>query len=437
MTTEPTIDGGSASRADALWRLVEDLFPLRRSLTGAGVRATLERVGAELPIAVHEVASGTDVLDWVVPPEWVVHGARVVGPDGSVVVDAADHPLHLVGYSRPFSGRLDRAELDAHLHSLPDRPGTIPYRTSYYNDGWGFCVSHEVRAGLVEGDYEVVVDTELLAGSLSYGELVIPGASDDEVLLSTHICHPGLANDNCSGIAVLVELGRHLAASPRRLTYRLVFAPGTIGAITWLATHPDEVTRIRHGFVLTGLGDGGRLHYKRSRRGDTGTDRAAEIVLRDRGRGDAVIDFSPYGYDERQYCSPGYDLAVGRLTRSLHGEFPEYHTSDDDLSFVTAAQMLDAVDALEAMVEVLETDGRFVNRAPHGEPQLGRRGLYRAIGSVMDRGSVEMALLWVLSASDGTATLTDIAQRSGLPYRAVLDAARALRDADLLAEATG
>jgi aminopeptidase-like protein len=404
-----------------------------RSITGAGNRATLERIGRDLPIRVHAVPSGTPVLDWTVPEEWVVREAHITGPNGRRIVDLADHALHLVGYSRPFRGTMSLDELQAHLHSLPDQPDAIPYRTSYYADGWGFCLRHRDRLALPPGDYAVVVDTELIDGTMAYGELVIPGETTDEVLLSTHICHPGLANDNCSGIVALVELGRRLLAGPsRRLTARLVFAPGTIGAITWLATHTEAVPRVAHGLVVTGLGDSGSLHYKRSRRGSTITDRAAALVLRERGLGERMIDFTPYGYDERQYCSPGYDLAVGRLTRSLHGEFPEYHTSLDDISFVSEAQILDAVDALETTLLVLDTNATYVNQAPFGEPQLGRRGLYRTLGSTMDRASVEMALLWVLNLSDGTASLIDIAGRADLPYRAVLDAARALVAADLL-----
>jgi aminopeptidase-like protein len=404
-----------------------------RSITGAGTRATLERIGRDLPITVHSVPSGMAVLDWTVPAEWIVREAHVTGPDGRRVVDLADHALHLVGYSRPFRGTLSLDDLQAHLHSLPAQPDAIPYRTAYYTDTWGFCLRDRDRLALAPGSYSVVVDTELVEGALHYGELVLPGATADEILLSTHICHPGLANDNCSGIAAMVELGRRLARGPaRRHTVRLIFVPGTIGAVTWLATHRHVVDHIRHGFVVTGLGDSGSLHYKRSRHGTTATDRAAELVLRERGHGERTLDFTPYGYDERQYCSPGFDLAVGRLTRSLHGEFPEYHTSLDDLSFVSEDQILDAVDALEAMLDVLDTNATYVNLEPYGEPQLGRRGLYRSIGSTMDRASVEMALLWVLNLSDGTASLVDIAERAGLPYRAVLHAARALVSAHLL-----
>jgi aminopeptidase-like protein len=272
----------------------------------------------------------------------------------------------------------------------------------------------------------------LAPGSLTYGEVVLPGETNDEILLTSHICHPSMANDNLSGIAVLTEIGRRLANRSRRFTYRLLFIPGTFGSITWLATHRDVVHRVRHGLVFTGLGDGSVLHYKRSRRGTTDTDRAAEIVMRDRGVGDRCIPFSPYGYDERQFCSPGFDLAVGRLSRSLHGEFPEYHTTDDNLSFIDEAQMVDATDAVDAILGVLETNRTLLNLSPEGEPQLGRRGLYTTLGGGIDSKSMEMVLLWLLSDSDGTKDLIEIAEHCEFPYTQVERAASALEGAGLL-----
>ena len=423
-------------RDDRTWRLVEDLFPLHRAVTGPGVRATLARVAREIPIEVHEVPTGTPVLDWTVPDEWSVREAWIEGPDGRRFADISHSNLHLMSYSRPVRGRFSRAELDAHLHSLPDRPHAVPFKASLFGSSWAFCIAHEDRMALVEGDYEVCVDSTLAPGSLTYGELVLPGQTTDEVLLSTHICHPSLANDNLSGIAVQTELARRLANKSRRFTYRFLFIPGTFGSITWLATHRDAVARVRHGLVLTGLGDASTLHYKRSRRGTTEIDRAAEIVFRDRGVGDRCIPFSPYGYDERQFCSPGFNLAVGRLSRSLHGEFPQYHTSDDNLSFIEEGQLFDSVDAVEAIFDVLETNRTMLNLAPEGEPQLGRRGLFTTLGGGIDSQSLEMVLLWVLSDSDGSKDLIDIAEHCGFPYAHVVRAASALESAGLL-EAVG
>jgi aminopeptidase-like protein len=417
---------------DRTWRLVEDLFPLFRAVTGPGVRATLARIADELPIDVHEIASGTPVLDWTVPDEWSVREAWIEGPDGRRFADISQTNLHLMSYSRPVRGRFSLAELDEHLYSIPDRPHAVPFKASLFGNSWGFCIAHADRVALADGDYEVCVDSTLAPGSLTYGELVLPGDTTDEILLTAHVCHPSMANDNLSGIAVLTEMGHRLADRSRRFTYRLLFIPGTFGSITWLATHRDVVPRIQHGLVLTGLGDSSVLHYKRSRRGTTVTDRAAEIVMRDRGVGDRCIPFSPYGYDERQFCSPGFDLAVGRLSRSLHGEFPEYHTTDDNLSFIDEGRMLDAADAVGAILDVLETNRTVINLSPEGEPQLGRRGLFTTLGGGIDAKSMEMVLLWVLSDSDGTKDLIDIAEHCGFPYAQVERAASALEAAGLL-----
>jgi aminopeptidase-like protein len=419
---------------DRLWRLVEDLYPLHRAVTGPGVRATLARVRAEIPIEIHEIPSGTPVLDWTVPDEWSVREAWIKAPDGRRFADIAECNLHLMSYSRPVHCRLGRAELDQHLHSLPDRPSAIPFKASVLGNSWGFCLTHDERASLVDGEYEVLVDATLEPGSLTYGELVIPGSTTDEVLLATHVCHPSMANDNVSGIAVLTELARRLAARRRKFTYRLLFIPGTFGSITWLATHRDVVPRVRHGLVLTGLGDAAPLNYKQSRRGVTDIDRAAAMVFRERDAGDRCIPFSPYGYDERQFCSPGFDLAVGRLSRSLHGEFPEYHTNNDNLSFISDAQLRDSIDAAERILDTLEANRTMMNLAPEGEPQLGKRGLFTTLGGGIDAKSFEIALLWLLSDSDGSKDLVAIAEHCRFPYAQLVHAAEALESAGLLKE---
>lgn len=417
-----------------MWRLAEDLFPFLRAVTGPGVRQTLDRVRAEIPIEIHEVPSGTPVLDWTVPDEWTVREAWIEAPDGRRFANIDDCNLHLMSYSRPVRGRFSRAELDEHLHSLPDRPAAVPFKASLFGNSWAFCLSHDERVSLAEGEYEVLVDATLAPGSLTYGELVIPGSTTDEVLLTTHVCHPSMANDNVSGITVLTELGRRLAAKPRRFTYRLLYIPGTFGSITWLATHRDVVPRVRHGLVMTGLGDASPLHFKQSRRGTTDIDRAAAMVFRERDAGDRCIPFSPYGYDERQFCSPGFDLAVGRLSRSLHGEFPEYHTSNDNLSFITEAQLRDATDAAERILDVLETNRTMLNLSPEGEPQLGKRGLFTTLGGGIDSKSLEIVLLWLLSDCDGTKDLIAVADHCGFPYEQVVYAAEALEKAGLLAQ---
>jgi aminopeptidase-like protein len=419
----------AAAIGEEAWRLVERLYPIPRSITGDGVRKTLGILGEHVPIQVHEVPTGTPVLDWTVPNEWNVRAAWIADAEGRRVVDLADHALHLMVHSVPFRGRMSLDDLRPHLHSLPDQPDLIPYRTSYYVERWGFCLRHRDLEALPDGEYEVCVDTTLEDGHLTYGEVVVPGETEDEVLFSAHVCHPQLANDNQSSVALATLLARELAARGTRLTYRFVFVPGTIGAITWLARNEDCADCVRHGLVLAGTGDAGPLSYKRSRRGNATIDRAVEHVFARSGGPYDVEDFWPWGYDERQYCSPGFDLPVGCLMRTPHGRYPEYHTSGDDMELVRPEALADTYRTLREVVGVLEGDGRFRNLSPKGEPQLGRRGLYGSIGG----REQELALLWVLNQSDGSATLLDIADRSGMPFAAIRAAADALLEHDLLA----
>jgi aminopeptidase-like protein len=421
---------------DQLYALVERLFPLPRSLTGAGLRQTLAVLAEELPLQFVEVPSGTAVLDWTVPHEWSVREAHVTGPDGERLVDWADGPLHLVGHSAPFRGRVDRARLLAHLHSLPDRPTLTPYRTSYYADTWGFCLPHERIARLVDGNYDVVVDTDLAAGSMTYGELVVPGRSADEVLVSAHVCHPAQANDNLSGIAVAAGLAWRLLEGPTpRHTFRSCSlpapwapSPGWTGIATTRSgasrqdsSSPAWVTR-RHRRT-SAAGAATRWSTVPSSTSCTMPSRRRDCCA-----------FTPYGYDERQFCSPGFDLPVGRLGRGVHGEYPEYHTSADDLSFVSADRLAESSSLVASVVEVLEEDQVLVNQAPYGEPQLGRRGLYRSTGATrLDARATEMALLWTLSLCDGSRSLLAVAEQADLPFASIAGAARRLKDVGLVA----
>jgi aminopeptidase-like protein len=423
-------------------RLAVELFPLCRSITGDGVRKTLARAREIVPLEVREVPSGTPVLDWTVPPEWNVLDAWIKDSAGRKVVDFAASNLHLMGYSVPVRARMPLGELRPHLYSLPDQPDLIPYRTSYYREDWGFCLAHRVLASLPEGEYEVFIDSTLEPGSLSYGELLLPGASEREFLVSCHVCHPSLANDNLSGLAVTLFLARELARltrSERRYSYRFLWLPGTIGAIAWLDAHAEGAARrIAHGLVAANLGDPGPFHYKRSRRGDAEIDRAAAQVLAGSGEPHAIEDFVPYGYDERQYGSPGFDLPVGSLTRTPWGRYPEYHTSADDLDLITPAALAGSLLRYLAVVDLIEANRTYLNLKPHGEPQLGRRGLYDAVGGAGagDREGRDrrLALLWVLNLADGRHDLLAIAERSGLPFAAVRVAADALVAAELLRE---
>ncbi|MFN3597478.1 MAG: DUF4910 domain-containing protein [Rubricoccaceae bacterium] len=457
---------------ERLHALVAALLPLRRCITGDGLRQTLARLGAELGPAARlvqtEVPSGRAALDWKIPREWRVRRAFIETSAGRRYADWDASPLHLVQYSRPARAWLPLDDLRPMLHTLPEQPALVPYRTTYYAERWGFCLSHEALTALEAeageaGMVLALVEAELFAGALSFGEVVLPGESPDEVLLSAHACHPALANDNCASLAVAVSLARLLAERPRRrLTYRFLFAPGTIGALAWLAARPDVLPRLRYGLVLANLGDPGGLTYKRTRQ-DTfgeavsGTDACVAAALGDRA---AYRPFDPFGYDERQFGSPGFDLPVGRLTRTPHGEYPEYHTSADDLSLVCPEALADSLGALLRIVDAFEEAplppprtpaiaahlraaappeagalphrrARYVNAAPFGEPMLSRRGLLRTRGDAGDAAD-NAALLWLLALSDGTRSLEKVAETAGLAPRVAERAAARLLRAGLL-----
>ena len=409
------------------------LFPVCRSITGAGIRQTLARIGERIPLALTDVPSGTEVFDWTVPKEWNIRDAYIKDASGSRLVDFHRNNLHVVNYSTPISRTFSLDELLPHLHTLPDHPDWIPYRTTYYKPDWGFCLPHRQLLSLSEGKYEVFIDSTLEDGQLSYGECFLPGRTGDEVLISTHVCHPSLANDNLSGTVVSVALAQYLARQERHYSYRFLFIPGTIGAITWLARNQDAGNRIKHGMVLTCVGDAGGFHYKKSRRGDAEIDRAARHVLRHCGEPAEVLEFSPYGYDERQYCSPGFNLPVGCLMRSVWGTFPEYHTSADNLDFIRPESLARSLRACISIIDVLENNRVYRNQSPFCEPQLGRRGLYGHDG-VSSTGEAINARLWVLNLSDGLHSLLDIAERSGQPFADIYAAAAVLEEKGLLSQ---
>ncbi len=364
----------SASIGQDIYALAAEIYPICRSITGQGVRDTLAILQKHAGIVQHEALSGTKVLDWTVPKEWVIRDAYIKNAAGERVVDFRKHNLHVLNYSVPVHAKLALAELKKNIFTLPEQPDLIPYRTSYYAERWGFCMSQNALDALADGEYEVCVDSELKDGSLTYGELIHQGDSDEEVLFSVHTCHPSLANDNCSGMALITLLAKRMAPLRTRHTYRFLYAPGTIGAITWLAGNAAIAPRIKHGLVVSCVGDPGPFTYKRTRRGDASIDR---IMARLLGPMQAnVIDFFPYGYDERQYNAPAYKMDVGLFQRSQFATFPEYHTSADNLGFITPQALAESYRVLAGAVAALETDRRYINLAPYGEPQLGRRGLY-------------------------------------------------------------
>lgn len=417
---------------DRMHALAADLFPICRSITGQGVRTSLARLAQEISLKVLEIPSGASVYDWTVPEEWNVRQAWIKDSQGREILNFKNHNLHLVGYSTPIHETLSLAALDSHLFSLPNQPDLIPYRTSYYKKTWGFCLTHTQRMSLLEDDYEVYIDSAFSQGSLTYGEFFIPGETEDEVLISCHTCHPSLANDNLSGMVVGVELAKYLARHPQRLSYRFLFAPATVGSIAWLATNHASFSKVKHGLVLTCVGDAAPITYKKSRLGDLPIDRAMQHVLGTSGSEFSVVDFHPYGYDERQFCSPGINLPVGCLMRSVHGTFPEYHTSADNLDFIRPAHLADSLNKTIEAFDVLEKNATFNNLKPMCEPRLGKYGLYGGGGGQRVGDFDELALLWVLNQSDGSNDLLSIAERSGMKFSKIQGAADALEKAGLL-----
>jgi aminopeptidase-like protein len=418
----------AADAGDEIYELVRQLYPICRSISGDGVRQTFELLAPLLPLEVTEVPTGSAVFDWTVPREWNIREAWIADADGERVVDFGDSNLHVLGYSVPVRTRLSLTELRDHLFTHPTQPDWIPFRTSYYNENWGFCLAQRQLDALPDGEYEVYVDSTLADGSITYAEAVVPGELEDEVLISTYSCHPSLANDNCSGIALVATLGKYLSRMKLRYTYRLLFSPGSIGPISWLAANEENLGRVKHGLTVSCVGDPGQPTYKRSRRGTAEIDRVVANVLRDRGERE-LRDFVPLGGDERQFCSPGINLPVGALSRTPADEFPEYHSSADNLDFVRREALGDSFDLCLSVLDVLEQNRRFENLSPKGEPQLGKRGLYRSIGGGSNE---ERALLWVLNLSDGSHDLLAISDRSGLLFREVSAAADALEAAELL-----
>jgi aminopeptidase-like protein len=418
---------------EKIFALAARLFPTCRSITGDGVRETLREIGTHIKLEVHEVPTGTPVFDWTIPREWNIRDAYIKNERGEKIVDFAQSNLHVVSYSAPVRRHVSLSELKKHLHSLPEQPDLIPYRTSYYTEDWGFCISHRQLESLSDETYEVLIDSSLQDGSLTYGQYLHKGETEDEFLLSAHVCHPSLANDNCSGVALLTHLAKQMTGLRTQYSYRFLFAPGTIGAITWLSHNEDRVRLIKHGLIISMVGDGGGPTYKKSRRGNAQIDRAVSHVLHHSGFSPSIIDFFPYGYDERQYCSPGFNLPVGLFQRSLFGTVPQYHTSADNLAFIRADYLAQSYQLITAILNVVENNVVCRSMLPRCEPQLGRRGLYRAMGQDKKSQAANMALLWVLNLSDDTRSLLDIAERAKLPFSVVHSTAMLLQQHGLLA----
>ncbi|MCL4182257.1 MAG: DUF4910 domain-containing protein [Burkholderiaceae bacterium] len=426
-----TTEAGSIEAATGAFGLMTEMYPICRSITGDGVRRTLDLVARRTSLDRAEIPSGTPAFDWEVPLEWNIRDAYLADLEGRRVIDFQAHNLHVVNYSAPVDRTMTLEELQPHLHSLPDQPNWIPYRTTYYRESWGFCLRHRDREALGPGPYRAVVDSTLELGHLTLAESIVEGSTSGEAIVYTHTCHPSLANDNLTGIAVAAALADALRVERPRLTWRFIFGPGTIGSLVWLSRNEHRLSRLRAGLTIGLLGDAGPLRYKRSRRGDTVTDRVAAYVLAREPFNGRVTDFEPYGYDERQFCSPGFDLPIGRITRSPNGTYPEYHTSADDLSLVRPDKLAESIRVVAQTIAVLDANRRVLNLSSKGEPRLGKRGLYGTLGGA-GPGEFEHALLWVLSLADGSNDLLAIAGRSGIAFELIDRAATALEQAALV-----
>ncbi|HMG93597.1 MAG TPA: DUF4910 domain-containing protein [Chryseolinea sp.] len=429
---EPVVVGMSLGKQ--MHMLATELYPICRSITGNGVRQTLNILKGNIPLEIHEVPSGTKIFDWDVPKEWNINDACIKNSLGEKVVDFKDCNLHVLNYSSPIHGEVSLEELRKHLYYLPEYPDWIPYRTSYYKEDWGFCLSYNQYQKLNDEKYEVHIDSSLEVGHLTYAECFIKGELSDEILISAHVCHPSLANDNLAGISVVTFLIKQLLKSKTRYSYRFIFIPGTIGAIAWLAVNEEKVVNIKHGLVASLLGDPGNLTYKRSRKGNAEIDQVAEMVLKARNPENKIIDFFPYGYDERQFCSPGFNLSVGNLSRTPFGQYIQYHTSADNLEFIKEESLEDSYNTYLEIIGILEGNRKFLNTNPKCEPQLGKRGLYSLKGGNNDAKEFQLALLWVLNLSDGDHSLLDICKRANMKFETIHFAASKLKEADLLRE---
>ncbi|MBW8011354.1 MAG: DUF4910 domain-containing protein [Chloroflexi bacterium] len=418
---------------DSIYGLAQKLFPICRSITGDGLRKTLRIIQEEIPsLKTFEVPSGEKVFDWEVPKEWNIKDAYIIDPQGNKIVDFSESNLHVLGYSIPVDQTIVLEELQKHLHSLPEQPNAIPYVTSYYEERWGFCLPHSQREALQPGDYQVLIDSELKAGSLTYGEVLIPGEMEEEIFLSTYICHPSMANNELSGPTVVAFLVKWLLSQKRRYSYRIVFIPETIGSLVYLSRNMEEMQKkIIAGYNVTCVGDDRAYSFLPSRQADTLADKAAKHVLKYLHPEYEEYSYLDRGSDERQYCSPGIDLPVASVMRTKYGVFPEYHTSLDNLDLITPAGLLGAYEVLQKCIEVIETN-EHVKVTVLGEPQLGKRGLYPTVGTKKSSQRVR-DMMNLIAYADGTRSLLEIAEKIQVPMWHLLPTVKKLKEEGLLA----
>lgn len=435
-----TPDWGSiTAQADIL---LKELFPICRSITGDGTRATLGKLCEITDFQLFEIPSGTACYDWTIPDEWNVRDAFVADSTGHRVIDFKVNNVHLVNYSSSFEGMLTFDELTPHLHTLPDLPTAIPYRTTYYNRDWGFCLTHEQMQKMDKtGSYHVVVDTTLAPGSLIYGEAILPGTSGKEYLITTYVCHPSLANDNLSGVILWTLLLREMRRRPHRHSYRFVIAPETIGALAYISRNEASVKDLAGGFVVTTVAGPGRIGYKPTWQGDSLIDRAVRLTYRELGLESVEYPFDASGSDERQYSTPGLRIPMGTICKDKYYEYAYYHTSLDNLDFVSAGALIETLKVYLSTLEKLEQNRIYRSLNPIGEPMLGKRGLYPKMGGALRQkaagspGVSELdAIRWILFYADEQTSLLDIAEITQIPMQVLAAAAEKLAARNLLIE---
>jgi len=415
-----------------MYNLIERLYPICRSITGNGVRETLKILNEFISLEIKEVPTGKSVFDWTIPKEWNINDAFIKDSKGNKIVDFKKSNLHVLNYSVPIHKKFPLKELKDHLHTLPEFPNWIPYLTSYYKADWGFCLTHNQYESLKDDIYEVFIDSSLTDGHLSYGELFLKGKSDDEVLFTCYICHPSMCNDNLSGISLLTFLAKDMLNKELKYSYRFLFIPETIGAITWLNLNENKVSKIKHGLVVTCVGDSGKFTYKKTKNGNAVIDRIVKQVLDEAKEPYEIVDFFPAGSDERQFSSPAFDLPIGSLMRSMYAHYPQYHTSADDLNFVDPKFLENSFEKYAKIVSLLESDIRYLNLNPKCEPQLVKRQLYNTIGGQKDEWNNKMAIFWILNFSDGVNSLRDVSIISGIAFDELKKTAEILANKNLL-----
>ncbi len=417
-----------------MYELIKELFPICRSITGNGVRETLEIIKKYISIEILEVPTGTKVFDWKIPKEWNINDAYVIAPNGEKIIDFKKSNLHIVNYSIPIKKKMQLNELEKNLHYITEKPNTIPYLTSYYKENWGFCIEYNKFKNLKEGEYDVVIDSSLSKGNLTYGEFLIKGETENEILISTYVCHPSMCNDNLSGVVLAVFLAKYLKNISNFYSIRFLFIPETIGAIAWLSKNEKHIDKIKHGLVITCVGDTGKFTYKKSRKGDSDIDKICEYVLKKSNMPFKIIDFFPSGSDERQFCSPGFNLPVGSLMKTMYSKFSEYHTSDDNLEYIKPEGLQQSFDMYKLVIDFVDKNKKYVNLNPKCEPQLGKRGLYNNLGGQRNAEESDRACLYILNYSDSNHSLLDISEKSGISFEIILRAAERLLKCNLIRE---